>query len=121
MQLVNVAFGGTLNQHVEIDEGVGHPQWDVTGAPPPIRSFWSRGRSPRRCYRRPGASTRCTTRPWTTWARGWWSRRTRTDGVIEGLETPAHDLLAVQWHPELLAKPDPTFEWVVGAAATRRA
>ena len=30
-QLVNVAFGGTLDQHVEIDEGAGHPQWDVDG------------------------------------------------------------------------------------------
>ena len=30
-QLVNVVFGGTLRQHVELDEGAGHPQWDVDG------------------------------------------------------------------------------------------
>ena len=30
-QLVNVAHGGTLNQHVELDDGAGHPQWEVDG------------------------------------------------------------------------------------------
>ena len=43
-----------------------------------------------------------------------------TDGVVEGLETPEGDLLAVQWHPELLAKPDPTFRWLVEAARVRQ-
>ncbi|MGA7834401.1 MAG: gamma-glutamyl-gamma-aminobutyrate hydrolase family protein, partial [Acidimicrobiales bacterium] len=30
-QLLNVVFGGTLRQHVELEEGEGHPQWDVDG------------------------------------------------------------------------------------------
>jgi len=29
-QLVNVAFGGTLIQHVELDEGSGHPSGTLT-------------------------------------------------------------------------------------------
>ena len=41
----------------------------------------------------------------TAWSRDW--RR------------PRHDVLAVQWHPELLAKPDPTFQWVVREASKR--
>src|ERR1035437_3755748 len=31
LQLVNVVFGGTLRQHVELDGSVGHPQFDVDG------------------------------------------------------------------------------------------
>ncbi len=31
LQLVNVVFGGTLRQHVELEDGAGHPQWDVDG------------------------------------------------------------------------------------------
>ena len=30
-QLANVFYGGTLNQHIELDEGAGHPQWDTDG------------------------------------------------------------------------------------------
>jgi putative glutamine amidotransferase len=42
---------------------------------------------------------------------------TAPDGVVEALETPDGDLLAVQWHPELLAAPDPTFVWLVRRAS----
>jgi putative glutamine amidotransferase len=43
-----------------------------------------------------------------------------SDGVVEGLETPDGLIIAVQWHPELLKKPDPTFQWLVRAAEERR-
>jgi putative glutamine amidotransferase len=42
------------------------------------------------------------------------------DGVVEGLETPDGKILAVQWHPELLPAPDPTFVWLVKEAMVRR-
>jgi putative glutamine amidotransferase len=42
-----------------------------------------------------------------------------SDGEVEGLETPDGKILAVQWHPELLKKPDPTFVWLVGEASKR--
>ena len=35
------------------------------------------------------------------------------DGVVEGLESSDGEILAVQWHPELLGGPDPTFRWIV--------
>lgn len=41
------------------------------------------------------------------------------DGVIEGLERPGRDLLAVQWHPEMLIEPEPVFDWLVNQAAKR--
>jgi putative glutamine amidotransferase len=118
-QLVNVAFGGTLVQHVSIDEGAGHPQWDVDGrkATHEVRVV---------------AGTLASTLLPANWpvnslhhqtvaevGRGLVISARATDGVVEGLETPDGDLLAVQWHPELLAKPDPTFRWLVGEAQRR--
>ena len=41
------------------------------------------------------------------------------DGAPEVLELEGRDVLGLQWHPELLARPDPAFTWLV-AAATRR-
>lgn len=38
------------------------------------------------------------------------------DGVIEALELPGADVLAVQWHPEMFAGSDPCFHWLMGAA-----
>jgi len=119
-QLVNVAFGGTLNQHVEIDEGAGHPQWEVDGrttthevrvvdgtiAASLLPSTWPVNSLHHQTVNTVGA--------------GLIVSALATDGVVEGLETPEGDLLAVQWHPELLAKPDPTFRWLVEAARVRQ-
>jgi putative glutamine amidotransferase len=44
---------------------------------------------------------------------------TAPDGVVEAFETADGDLLAVQWHPELLTAPDPTFVWLVRQASER--
>ena len=41
------------------------------------------------------------------------------DGVIEGIETPGRDLLAVQWHPEMMLEPEPVFDWLIGQAQKR--
>jgi putative glutamine amidotransferase len=37
------------------------------------------------------------------------------DGMVESMERPGYDLLAVQWHPEALAD-DPGVRWLVDAA-----
>jgi putative glutamine amidotransferase len=43
---------------------------------------------------------------------------TAEDGVVEGFELDGRpDVLAVQWHPEMLAEqPDPAFAWLVERA-----
>jgi putative glutamine amidotransferase len=119
LQLVNVAFGGTLHQHVEIDEGSGHPQWDVDGrtathevhvlpdtmAATILPSQW------------PVNSLHHQTVD--TVGEGLTVSAIAPDGVVEGLETPDGNLLAVQWHPELLNAPDPTFVWLVREASVR--
>lgn len=50
---------------------------------------------------------------------------TAPDGVVEALEVPGANLLAVQWHPEDLAEASASdhalFRWLVGAAGAGRA
>jgi putative glutamine amidotransferase len=115
-QLVNVAFGGTLVQHVELDQGSGHPQWDVDGhtathevnvvADTMISTLlparWSVNSLHHQIVERLGE--------------GLTPSATAPDGVVEAFETAEGDLLAVQWHPELLLAPDPTFVWLVERA-----
>jgi putative glutamine amidotransferase len=38
------------------------------------------------------------------------------DGVVEVTEAVDRPVLAVQWHPERLRAPDPTFQWLVAQA-----
>jgi putative glutamine amidotransferase len=120
-QLVNVAFGGSLVQHVELDDGAGHPQWEVDGhtathevhvepntvAASLFSSTWAVNSLHHQIVERVGDGLTVSAMA--------------TDGVVEGLETPEGDLLAVQWHPELLAAPDPTFVWLVRRASDRMA
>jgi putative glutamine amidotransferase len=117
--LVNVAFGGTLVQHVELDEGSGHPQWNVDGHTAThevnvvpdtmistlLPSRWSVNSLHHQTVERLGE--------------GLTASATAPDGVVEAFETPEGDLLAVQWHPELLLAPDPTFVWLVDQATKR--
>lgn len=113
MQLANVFFGGTLHQHVELNEGSGHPQWDVDG------------REATHEVNVVADSLLSTIYPTTLGVNSLHHQTlavlgndlvvsaTAPDGVIEAVELPGHDFLAVQWHPELLKKPDPTFRWLV--------
>ncbi len=118
-QLVNVAFGGTLHQHVELDEGVGHPQWDISG------------RSVTHEVRVLASTVASTLFPEVLGVNslhhqtvdrvgeGLIVSAVAPDGVIEGLESPDGSILALQWHPELLKAPDRSFEWVVREASAR--
>ncbi len=118
-QLVNVAFGGTLNQHVEIDEGAGHPNWDVDGREAAHDVTVIPGTT---TYSMLGATVAVNSLHHQTVQRvgeGLVISANASDGVVEGLETPDGSIVAVQWHPELLAKPDPTFTWLVGRASER--
>jgi putative glutamine amidotransferase len=118
-QLVNVAFGGTLIQHVELDQGSGHPQWDVDGhtathevnvepntvAASLFPSSWSVNSLHHQTVENVGEGLTVSA--------------SAPDGVVEALETPEGNLLAVQWHPELMAAPDPTFVWLVRRSSER--
>ncbi|MFZ1063109.1 MAG: gamma-glutamyl-gamma-aminobutyrate hydrolase family protein [Acidimicrobiales bacterium] len=112
-QLVNVAHGGTLNQHVGLDEGAGHPQWDVDGrtATHDVRSVPATA-----IAGLVGEHARVNSLHHQTLDRlgaGLVASAYASDGVVEGFESVDGDVLGVQWHPELLDAPDPTFRWLV--------
>lgn len=120
-QLINIAYGGTLKQHLDISDGVGHPQWDVDGrtathevevVPGTIAANLYEPQLAvnslhHQCVERLGADLIVSAKA--------------PDGIIEGVETTDGLVVAVQWHPELMTAPDPSFSWVVGEASRVRA
>lgn len=123
MQLLNVALGGSLMQHIPdvVSRAIAHRTEDGEPTPHAVeiegscglrrvigvsRSFGSSWHHQAVCEL--GGDLRAV-----AWA---------SDGVVEAVESRAHsELLAVQWHPELSAAEDPEqqrlFDWLVGRAA----
>jgi putative glutamine amidotransferase len=116
-QLANVFFGGTLNQHVELEEGAGHPQWDVDGRETTHEVDVAPGSLLSTIYPPSLGVNSLHHQTLAVLGNDLVVSASAPDGVIEAVELPGHDLLAVQWHPELLEKPDPTFRWLVGRAS----
>ena len=115
-QVVNVAQGGTLRQHVELSDGVGHPQWNVDGRTRTHGISVSDGSLLRGLV---GASITVNSLHHQVIERvgeGLTVTARADDGVVEGFETADGLVIGVQWHPELLKKPDPTFVWLVERA-----
>jgi putative glutamine amidotransferase len=115
-QLLNIALGGTLVQH--LDEADGHTQWTTLRTDRCHMVKVSAGTRLAELYGevvetnslhhqavgRPGSGVVVT--------------GIAEDGVVEGFELADHpEVLAVQWHPEMLAEqPDPAFTWLVTEA-----
>ncbi|MGA2294976.1 MAG: gamma-glutamyl-gamma-aminobutyrate hydrolase family protein [Acidimicrobiales bacterium] len=118
-QLVNVAFGGSLVQHVELDEGAGHPQWDVDGRTPTHKVNVEPDTIAASLFPPVLAVNSLHHQTVDKVGDGLTVSAIASDGVVEAFETADGDLLAVQWHPELLTAPDPTFVWLVRQASER--
>lgn len=119
MQLLNVVFGGTLRQHVELDEGAGHPQWDVDGHEATHTVNVVEGTMTAELFPDEMGVNSLHHQVVDVVGEGLIVSAKASDGVVEGLETPNGRIVAVQWHPELLKKPDPTFVWLVREASAR--
>jgi putative glutamine amidotransferase len=54
-------------------------------------------------------------------AAGWTVAARSDDGTVEAVELAGHDVIAVQWHPEMLRSrsDDPLFAWIVARARER--
>jgi len=113
LQLVNVACGGTLHQHVPSHSAFDHPVHTLTHAVATepgstIAGLYGEQVKVNSLHHqtvdRVGASLAVTGRA--------------EDGTVEALEHPSLPILAVQWHPEMLpTRPqDPIFSWLVGTA-----
>ena len=120
-QLMNVAEGGSLRQHLDLAEGDGHPNWGAPGNTIShevsceegslIASLIGLRRGVNSLHHqvveKAGRNIVVSARA--------------SDGVAEAFEIPGAPVLGVQWHPEMLGGPDPTFHWLIGAARDKMA
>ena len=100
-QVLNVALGGTLHQHLpDVLGHTRHQQGNAVFTTSTVRTV--AGHPARRAdRRRPPTRSATTTRPSTGSATGWSSAPATPTAVIEAVEMPGDDfVLAVQWHPE---------------------
>ena len=124
MQVVNVATGGSLHQHLGDDPAL-HPHRgegrSVTHVVKPVggsllAKITARDTFPV-CSEHHQAVKRL--------GEGMRTVATAEDGTIEAVESAQHpNLLAVQWHPEDTAGEDPTqqalFDWLIATAKSKR-
>lgn len=115
LQLINVALGGTLQPDLAVGAGeshafLGYPGWYRSHAvelAPGSRLAAMLGRTVsvnsyhHQCVDRLGDELVAVAHA--------------PDGVIEAVELPGADVVAVQWHPEMLREPDPVFSWLVNS------
>ena len=113
LQLVNVATGGTMHQHVPEHAGFTQPPatllHDVDFAEGSVlNSIYRPGHMVNSLHHqtvdRVGAGLRVTA---------------SFEGSVEGLEHESLPIVAVQWHPEMLPTRanDPIFKWLIDAAS----
>jgi putative glutamine amidotransferase len=113
LQLLNVWAGGTLHQdvpaHARYDLAASEP-FDEVAVTPTSRLGLMYGSSRRVNSLHHQSVDRV--------ADGWLVTARSADGTVEAMEWPGHDVIAVQWHPELLpgATTDPLFTWLVDRA-----
>ncbi len=110
-QVLNVFRGGTLDQHVPA-----HSRYDVDPSGFVHDVTIRPGTLAARIY---GHTVRVNSLHHQTIGRvgeGLSVSGRAPDGHTEVLEWPGRDVLAVQWHPEMLPGRDPSFRWLVGAA-----
>lgn len=114
-QLLNVALGGTLIQHLPVGEGQSHASMTYHRAHKSHTVKFADASTLRGIY---GPETRVNSfhhqavhtpghnvKP-VAWAE---------DGIIEAIEVVDRPIIGVQWHPENFEY-DPIFEWLVAAA-----
>lgn len=114
LQILNVAMGGTLHQHIE-----GHAAWKFPADALVHAVDFVPGSVSARLF---GLSAFVNTlhhQAIDRVADGLVVSGRASDGTIEAAEHPTAAVLGVQWHPELVkAQPDPCFVWLVDQAAT---
>lgn len=120
-QLANVLLGGTLRQHLELDDGDGHPRFDEHRTLRCHTVAIDAGSLAASLYGPETSVNSLHHQAIGTVAPALVVTGRAPDGTVEVVEAPGHEFLGVQWHPEALAAPtDPAFVWLVDAANRRR-
>ncbi len=129
-QILNVALGGTLHQHIWADDGDHRPRADTGDALVDSDEFLARRHAVDLAEGSRVAGIFGSTRIDTNSLHhqsidrvgsGLVVTGTTADGVVEVVEHPDEPLLGVQWHPERLTDEghQPLFDWLVGTARPR--
>jgi putative glutamine amidotransferase len=119
-QLLQVHFGGNLNQHVDRSFGDGHPRFDEDRSKVCHSVRTLPGTLAERLYATETMVNSLHHQTIDTPAVPLVASGASPDGTIEVLELPGKEVFAVQWHPEMLLDVvDPSLLWLV-EAATRR-
>ena len=115
-QLLNIALGGTLVQH--LDEADGHTQWTTLRTDRCHTVTVSAGSRLAELYGEVVETNSLHHQAVGRVGSGVIVTGLADDGVVEGFELAGRpEVLAVQWHPEMLAEqPDPAFTWLVNEA-----
>ena len=113
-QLINIAAGGTLHQHL--------PEHAATDGPPdatPHTVATVEGSQLRQMYGPEVAVNSLHHQAVDQLGEGYVATAHSPDGIIEGIEHTDLPILAVQWHPELMtgSLTDPCFRWLVDIAS----
>ena len=113
-QLINIAAGGTLHQHL--------PEHAATDGPPdatPHTVLTVEGSQLHKMYGPEVAVNSLHHQAVDELGDGYIATAHSPDGIIEGIEHTELPILAVQWHPELMAEAlaDPCFRWLVDNAS----
>lgn len=116
-QLLNVHAGGTLHQDVP-----DHARFDIPPGAEVDTVVVAEGSRLHQLYGPTVSVNSLHHQTIDRLAEGWEVTGRGTDGTIEAIELPDRDVIAVQWHPEMLANAsnDPIFRWLVDAATDRR-
>ncbi len=118
LQVLNVATGGTLHQDVPV-----HSRYDIPVTDHVHDVNIEPGTRLSQIYGTAGSSTMGvnTLHHQTVDEVGQDLTVTATapDGTVEGVEMVGRDVIAVQWHPEMLEGIDPVFAWLVERARAK--
>lgn len=118
-QLINVALGGTLVQHLEVGTGESHASYAYPRAHRSHEVSIDEGSVIHGLY---GPTTRVNSfhhQAVDEPGKGIVVVARAADGVIEGIELSGRPVVGVQWHPECFGG-DPIFEWLVTASQERQ-
>jgi len=115
-QLTNVAMGGTLRQHVGMEDGSGHPNWRQPGGTVAHEVHCTPGSVIASLIGESRGVNSLHHQTLLSIGRGLSVTAVAPDGVVEAVESQDGNLLAVQWHPEMLGGPDPVFFWLIERA-----
>lgn len=116
-QILNVALGGTLVQHLDPGAGVGHAALQYPLGHRVHEVMIETDSVHHRIWGDRLSVNSFHHQAIDTLGEGLRVAGRASDGVIEAVEVQGANIIGVQWHPEFFEH-DPVFKWLVNAAAT---